>query len=75
MRTVRRGLDAGTLDGAPDQLGDGAAGRQRAKRRMNPQEDMVVINLRAVMDEIMQHGIAGRLGPEKSSRRQRPEVR
>ena len=46
----------------PTSLGDGAAGRQRAKRRMNPQENMVIINLRAIMDEVMQQGIAGRLG-------------
>lgn len=62
MRTERGGLDAGALDGAPDQLGDGTAGRKRAERGMHPQEDVVVINAWAKMREVVQQRVAGGLG-------------
>jgi hypothetical protein len=43
MGPLRRGVDPGAVDGTPNQLRDGTAGRQGAERRMDPKEDMVVV--------------------------------
>ena len=62
MRTHRRGFDVSSLERAPDQLRDGAAGRQATKRRIDPQKEVVVIPPRTKMLKIVQHGVAGILG-------------
>jgi len=55
------GFDARSLNGAPDQLRDGAAGRKRTKRCRHSHKDMRVINPRPKVLEIVPNGIANLL--------------
>jgi len=61
MGPHRRCFDARSLDGTPDQLRDRAAGPKRAERCIDTQEDMLVIDPRSEVIELVPNGVANLL--------------